>query len=162
MTEVSQKAVEIIKKVIYLNIASVCGDGRPWNTPVATAYDERLNFYWVSDKEGQHSKNIRNNENVFLTIYDSNAPEGTGEGVFMQGQAYELNDEEEIKVSRLNRRGGGPEESEYKEFTGDGVRRIYKAVPKRVWINDVEEDERGNFIRDIRIEIPIEDIVNKL
>jgi len=41
----------------------------------------------VSDKNGQHSKNIAENNRVFIVIYDSTVPEGDGEGVYIQAMA---------------------------------------------------------------------------
>ena len=80
-----QKAADIIQEIIYINIASVTPDGLPWNTPVYSAYSDRLDFFWHSWKENQHSINVAHNPNVFVTIYDSTAPEGTGWGVYFQG-----------------------------------------------------------------------------
>src|SRR3989344_4776521 len=92
-----EKAHRIIEKILYITIATVSKDGRPWNSPVYCAFDEDYNFYWASWRENQHSKNIKENNNVFIVIYDSTVPEGTGEGVYVQAKAYELNDGEEIK-----------------------------------------------------------------
>ncbi len=47
----------------------------PWNSPVYSAFDKDYNFYWASWKENQHSKNIKENEKVFVVIYDSTVPE---------------------------------------------------------------------------------------
>jgi general stress protein 26 len=77
-------AKEIIEKIQYITIATVSKDGEPWNTPVYSAYDEDYNFYWISWKENQHSKNIAENNQVFSVIYDSTVPEGTGEGVYIR------------------------------------------------------------------------------
>ncbi len=82
-----EKAAGVIQRIQYINVASVTEEGLPWNTPVYCAFDKELNFYWLSWKENQHSKNIHNNPNVFVTIYDSTVPEGTGFGVYLQGRA---------------------------------------------------------------------------
>ena len=42
----SKRAKEIIERVIYITIASISDDGRPWNAPVFSAYDEDFSFYW--------------------------------------------------------------------------------------------------------------------
>ncbi len=157
--ERAARAKEILEKIIYITIASVGEDGKPWNSPVYSAFDEGLNFYWASDREGQHSKNVRSNGDVFLVVYDSTAPEGTGEGVYFKAQAFELDDEEVIVQARKvtqSRKGKPAADDEAKKFTGDNIRRVYKAVPKRVWMNDVENDESGNYTRDIRVEIPLD------
>src|SRR3989344_4621199 len=90
------KAKDIISKILYITIATSSKDGTPWNSPVYSAYDEDYNFFWASDQNGQHSKNIKENDQVFIVIYDSTVPEGTGEGVYIQAKAHALTDEKEI------------------------------------------------------------------
>jgi uncharacterized protein YhbP (UPF0306 family) len=83
--ELAKRAKEIIEKIIYITLASVTPKGKPWNSPLYSAYDkDTYAFYWVSPRATQHSNNIAENQNVFLTIYDSTVPEGTGEGVYIQ------------------------------------------------------------------------------
>lgn len=150
------KAKNIIEKIIYINIATSSKDGVPWNTPVYSAYDNDYNFFWASDQNGQHSKNIRENNQVFLTIYDSTVPEGTGEGVYIQGKAYELSDEQEIKkvlTILYRRKNQDPEKRKPSEFLGDYPRRVYKAVAEKVWVNG-EGEVNGNYI-DTRVEVKL-------
>jgi nitroimidazol reductase NimA-like FMN-containing flavoprotein (pyridoxamine 5'-phosphate oxidase superfamily) len=149
------RAKTIISKILYLTIATVTPDGQPWNSPVYSAFDENYNFYWASWKENQHSKNIANNNNVFLVIYDSTAPEGTGEGVYIQAKAFELTDEKEIAHAlnfldgRVNKKKDP--ETRVRQFQGDYPRRVYKAIPEKVWINNAGEIN-GNYV-DVRIEL---------
>lgn len=149
-----KKAKEIISKILYITIATVTEDGKPWNSPVYSAYDEHYNFYWVSWKDNQHSKNIAENEDVFLVIYDSRVPEGTGEGVYVQAKAHELIDQQEIEkaLSLLYaRKNQDPKKRKAEEFLGDYPRRVYKAIPEKVWIN-ASKRINGNYI-DKRVEI---------
>lgn len=146
------KVKEIISKIIYITIATVSEDGKPWNTPVYSAFDENYNFFWASWKENEHSKNIRNNPDVFLVIYDSTVPAGTGEGVYIKAKAYELNDSKEIEhaVKYLYRRKSKtPRKVE--EFLESYPRRVYKAVPEKLWLN-TEGEVNGNYI-DKRVEV---------
>ena len=152
-----EKAHRIIEKILYITIATVSKDGRPWNSPVYCAFDEDYNFYWASWRENQHSKNIKENNNVFIVIYDSTVPEGTGEGVYVQAKAYELNDGEEIKHAlkyldgRVNKKKSP--KTRIAQFQGDKPRRVYKAIPEKVWMNG-EGDINGNYI-DTRIEVDL-------
>lgn len=154
----NQRASEIINQILYITIASVSKDGQPWNTPVYSAFDKDLNFYWFSDKNSQHSNNIRDTKNVFLVIYDSTAPEGTGEGVYIQAEVQELSKEVEIlgALKVLDARVGKTKERDFTDYSGDAVLRGYKATPKRVWMNDDDKDEQGNYARDIRVEVPLD------
>ncbi len=101
-----------------------------------------------------HSQNIRNNPNIFLVIYDSTAPEGTGRGVFVKAKAYELSDPKEIMhaLSFLYKRKNKLPRL-VKEFLGKYPRRVYRAVPEKFWIN-VDGKVNGNFV-DKRVEIKI-------
>lgn len=149
------RAKAILNKIIYITIATCSKDGQPWNTPVYSAYDENYSFYWNSWTENQHSKNIASNNNIFLVIYDSTAPEGTGEGAYIQAKAYVLTDEKEIQraLSILQNRKNKPSSKlrSAKEFMGDYPRRIYKATPEKVWVND-DGEVNGNYI-DVRKEV---------
>lgn len=148
------KTKETIEKILYVTIATVDEDGQPWNTPVYSAFDTDYNFYWASWEGSQHSMNIENNPKVFLVIYDSTVPEGTGFGVYIQAKAEKLLEEAEIKkaLSHLyKRKNKTPRKPE--EFLGEYPRRVYKAVPQRAWIND-DTTVNGNFI-DNRKEIKL-------
>jgi nitroimidazol reductase NimA-like FMN-containing flavoprotein (pyridoxamine 5'-phosphate oxidase superfamily) len=153
-----KRAVEIIKNIKYVTIATASKDLQPWNSPVYSAFDHDLNFYWFSDKNSQHSTNIRDNKEVFLVIYDSTAPEGTGEGVYLQARAVELEDETETMsaLQVMDDRVGKNKDRNYQDYSGEAVLRGYKATPYKIWMNGDELDENNQYVRDIRIEIPIQ------
>src|SRR5436190_447849 len=121
-----QRAKRIISKILYITIATASKDGNPWNSPVYSAFDENYNFYWASDQNGQQSKNIKENEDIFIVIYDSTAPEGTGEGVYIKAKAYSLSDETEIlnALKVLDERVGKTKKRDAKEFLGEYPRRV--------------------------------------
>ena len=151
-----RRAQEIVRRLIYVTVATASSDGQPWNTPVYSTYDDRANFYWTSSPLAQHSRNIDHSGKAFLVIYDSTAPAGTGEGVYVEAAAAGLVVAEEITEAKMNlaRRVGkqvGPET----ERLDAGVQRIYRATPKRAWMNGFENDKVGRYIRDVRVEIPI-------
>jgi len=148
----AERAREILSNIQYATVATVTPEGQPWNSPVAHEIDDAYCIYWFSDKEGQHSKNVRSNPHAFIVIYDSTAPEGTGEGVYIEADVTELNDADEINKIRNAKKGRIVDDAS--EFLGNAVRRCYKAVPKRVWMNDAEEKD-GKFIRDYRVEIQL-------
>src|ERR671933_588985 len=95
--QLNKRAKAIIEKILYIAIATASKDGTPWNSPVYSAFDENYNIYWASDQNGQHSKNIAENDKIFIVIYDSTVPEGTGEGVYIQAKAYKLEDPKDIE-----------------------------------------------------------------
>lgn len=156
----NKRAAEIVKKITYATIATASKDGQPWNSPVYCNHDEDMNVYWVSDKEGQHSKNVKENNRVFIVIYDSTVPEGEGEGVYIQANASQVTDPDEILAVRRIKKGSHFEQSP-DTFLGKSVRYMYKAVPERVWMNDAAIED-GVFIRDFRVEVPLDILKSNL
>lgn len=155
MSEIhNKKAAEIIKKIPYITLATVSEDGQPWNSPLWSAYDKDLNFYWASDERSVHSNNLRNNSKVFCVIYDSTMAEGTGEGVYFQGKAYELA-ERELLVEC-------PSREKSIHFKSNDILKIYKVIPEKIWMNDDEKDENGKYVKDIKVEVPPEEIIANL
>lgn len=154
MDSLIKKAASIIQTILYINIASITPDGKPWNSPVYCAFDRDLNFYWLSWKLNQHSKNIRNNPSVFVTIYDSTVLAGTGIGVYLEGKAYELKNPKDIflgikEVYKREKRSP----REVIQFLKKFPRRAYKFVPEKAWING-DGDIDGNYI-DVRTELDL-------
>jgi hypothetical protein len=152
----TNRAKEILNTIRYATIATASKEGKPWNSPVAHVNDNDLNIYWFSDKANQHSQNVRENENVFIVIYDSTVPEGDGEGVYIEAKAMELSDPEEIQFARKLKKGPGYNRPA-DDFLGEAIRRVYKAVPQHVWMNAAEEKD-GVFLRDYRVSIPLDDL----
>ena len=126
-------AAKVLKSIQYMTLATVCADGSPWNTPLAPTFNDELVFRWGSNEESIHSQNVRNEKRVFVVIYDSTVPEGTGVGVYMKGEAEEL--------------------GEY-----EGMLKIYQFRPEHIWVNDEEKNEDGTFKKDVRIELDIEEL----
>lgn len=153
--------VKLINKIEYINIASITPEGLPWNTPVYTAFDKNLNFYWLSWKKNQHSVNIRSNPKVFVTIYDSTVPAGAGVGIYFSGIAKELTNPTEMIVGMavLYKRDKHKIRA-IKEFLTHFPRRVYRFTPEKVYING-NSDINGNFI-DIRRELDLKLIKAKL
>jgi nitroimidazol reductase NimA-like FMN-containing flavoprotein (pyridoxamine 5'-phosphate oxidase superfamily) len=155
MKDLSIRAKEIIDQIQYVTIASVADDGMPHNTPVFSAYDEDYNFYWGTYKDSQKAKNIRANNNVFLVIYDSTVPSGTGEGVYVKATAYEVTEPDEIKrvYDLLKTRHAPAHFWEWGAIQADGPIRLYKAVPQQAWMND--DDKKNGYYIDTRTEIQL-------
>lgn len=150
----AEKAKNIISKILYITIATASKDGKPWNSPVYSAFDENYNFFWTSSPLAQHSRNIEENNDVFIVIYDSTVREGAGEGVYIQAKAFELNGEKEIEraLQFLYARKNKPAKP-VSEFVGGSPRRVYKAVPGKFWINTDEKID--GYHVDKRVEVKL-------
>src|SRR3989344_8432811 len=99
-SELTSKAKKVINDILYITIATSDKNNQPWNSPVYSAFDKDYNFYWASWRENQHSKNIKENEKVFVVIYDSTVPESTGFGVYMRGKAHQLETKDVIEIMK--------------------------------------------------------------
>lgn len=150
----TERAKEVIEKIPYITLATVAKDGEPWNSPVFCAYDEDYNFYWGSYKKAKHSKNLRETGKVFLVIYDSTVPAGTGFGVYIKAQGIELDDRKEIAFAHrlLEIRHQVPY-WKIEQVKDTGPIRLYKAIPEKIWVN-TEGKVDGNYI-DKRVEIKL-------
>lgn len=151
------KAKEIIKNNIYMTIATASRKGKPWISPLYFAYDSKLNFYWSSTKSSLHSRLISKNNNVAAVIFDSRATEGTGDGVYMVGKAFEVRGAEiQRALHILSYRTG--KVSEYfkgqtpEDYVGKSPVRFYKFVPSKFWILGDPVKIKGRLV-DIRREI---------
>jgi uncharacterized protein YhbP (UPF0306 family) len=153
----AQRAARIIQKTIYAAIATASSSGKPWNSPVYIVFDDQLNFYWASGKDSQHSRNIRTNSRAFLAIYDSSVPWGTGEGVFIEAEATEANDPDEIaKACNLRKTRVADAKHPPEDFMGDRPRRIYRASPHKIWIN--QDGQVKGFFVDERVEVDLAEL----
>lgn len=154
MKDLSKRAKEIIEKIDYITIASVTPEGMPWNSPVYSAFDDDYNFYWGTHIDSQKAKNIQNNENVFLVIYDSTVPPGTGEGVYVQAKSRQLSEPDEIQHAYETLRNRRPTHFwEPEAFSEEGPIRLFIAEPQKAWMND-EDNKKGHYI-DTRTEIQL-------
>lgn len=136
MNKSIEKAKQILAENIYCTVATASSNGIPWISPVFFGYDEGFNIYWISDKNSKHSQLIRQNPKVAIVIFNSQAPEGKGDAVYIEAEAYELIDENEVKEGiRIRDSRAKVEEFRVKkieEVINDGVWRIYKATPIKI------------------------------
>ena len=147
-TDLPEKFHQLLSDIPYVTIATTCGDGTPWNTPVVGFFDKDMNLYWASWTQNQHSRNIARNEAVFVVIYDSSSPLGTGQSLYFQMCARKLTGRFEINRAKkiyLDRYG---EEDCLGVFEGVCPRRIYKATPLKIWSNT--DGARGAHFVDVR------------
>ena len=43
-------------------------------------------------------------------------------------------------------------------FKSNDILKIYKVVPDKIWVNDDEKDENGKYVKDIKVEVPTEEL----
>lgn len=161
--ELVTRAYELLNSIEYINIATVSDAGMPWNTPVYAKFDECINFYWSSWKEAEHSKNIRFNPEVFITLYDSTRKRGDNNRrcLFVKAQAFELTEDELIERGINLLYGNDIKIPELGEYIGDAIKRIYITKPSKFWLNDKSEREVTLETVKMRVEVPAEELVSK-
>lgn len=149
-----EKVKKILSEIIYIVVGTVDNRGYPWTTPLFYATDDEFNFYWVSPKNSVHSQNLKQNKTISVVCFDSTTPKWTGVGVYMVGEAFELesNDEIEkgIKLIFNKLEENIPTIDDYKN---GAEYRVYKAHIHSVWITS--ETEVDGKIIDGRKEVDI-------
>jgi hypothetical protein len=150
-TDLPASLKNILRRVPYVTLATVCPNGQPWNTPVWGYFDDELNLYWASWPGNQHSLNIATSPSIFVVVYDSAAPEGTAMGIYMEMDARMLSSRKDIAQGRKVYTTQFGENLSHEPFAGTCPRRLYKATLKKAWHNS-DSYIKGNFI-DIRREV---------
>jgi nitroimidazol reductase NimA-like FMN-containing flavoprotein (pyridoxamine 5'-phosphate oxidase superfamily) len=148
----NEQARAVLNTIKYATIATTNDKGWPWSTPVAIFhFDNDYTLYWASWKKSQHSINIRDNQNVFIAVYDSTPENGQpSQGVYIKARAVELTDKEEVMKAALVFKDDPYNPPDGERYMGEHARRIYKAVPEKIWMND-DDSVAGDFV-DIRVD----------
>lgn len=151
-TDLPDRFQKLLQRIPYATIATVCPDGQPWNSPVVGRFDVDMNLYWVSWKENQHSKNIAASPRIFVVVYDSQIPEGQGEGLYLQMRATVVDTAHEFEAAAAVYDADFFSHSfTHKQFLDSCPQRMYKAAPEHIWYN-VDGSLQGHFI-DTRVEL---------
>jgi len=145
--QLAEVARAIIDANSYMTIGSADESGLPWVSPVWFAPVERREFFWVSDPDATHSRNIAARPQVSIVIFDSTVPIGTGQAVYMTATAEQLEGPElergiEAFSHRSQERGGRPWTTA--DILAPAELRLYRATASRHWVLDPESsrDER--------------------
>jgi uncharacterized protein YhbP (UPF0306 family) len=137
-------ARNIIDSNAYMTLATADENGRPWASPMWFAAEGYAHFYWVSSPEARHSRNLAARPEVGVVIFDSQAPVGTGQGVYMSAIAEELAGTElDLGIGVFSRRsqahgaGGWTRE----DVTPPARHRLYRATASEHYVLD-DKDRR--------------------
>ena len=80
---------EILAANRYMTLATADGDGVPWASPVWYATEEGRDFFWVSNPDARHSRNIAQRPQVAIVIFDSTVRPADAEAVYLAARAHE-------------------------------------------------------------------------
>jgi Pyridoxamine 5'-phosphate oxidase len=128
-------------------LATADSTGRPWSSPVYFAHDEYAKFLWVSAPVAVHSRNIAGRPQVGIAIFDSHAPIGTGQGVYISATAQQVvsnNLTRGIETFSHRSIGHGGAAWTAKDVHADSGMRLYRATAESYSIlaKDRQPDHR--------------------
>jgi uncharacterized protein YhbP (UPF0306 family) len=138
-----QNAETIARTIIDANLYMVLGTanetGQPWVSPVYYAAKGYKEFYWVSSPEVKHSRNVVLHPRISIVIFNSQAPIGTGQAVYISALAEQLSGaatESGIEIySQVSLGHRGPAWS-VKDVQTPAQYRLYRATALEYWILD--------------------------
>jgi uncharacterized protein YhbP (UPF0306 family) len=92
-----QDTTEIIRAFLEtqstLALATVNTEGQPQVAPLFFVADDRLNMYWLSSPQSQHSVNVVAHKRVYATVYPSVWQWSDIVGLQIEGTAEAINDD---------------------------------------------------------------------
>src|SRR4051794_40359695 len=83
----------------YLVLGTADPGGTPWVTPVFHAPDGTHRVVWVSGPDSRHSRNIAARPQVAITVFDTAAPIGRAEALYLEATAGLVPDAEQPAAS---------------------------------------------------------------
>ena len=129
----------IIDSNMYMVLGTADESGHPWASPVYYASAGYTEFYWVSSPEVRHSRNIATRPQISIVIFNSQAPIGTGQGVYMSAVAEELMGgdlDRGIEIYSRSSLGHGGHEWKQEDVRSPALYRLYRATVSEHWILD--------------------------
>ena len=132
-------ARSIIDTTMYMVLGTADDSGQPWVSPVYFASADYKQFYWVSSPEVRHSRNIATRPQVSIVVFDSRAPIGTGQGVYMSAIAEQLTSIEldrGITIFSQTSLGHGGREWTIRDVQTPTLYRLYRATAQDHWVLD--------------------------
>lgn len=129
----------IIDSSMYMVLGTADESGQPWVSPVYFASAGYTEFYWVSSPEARHSRNLAVRPQISIVVFDSKAPIGTGQGVYMSAVAEELTDielERGVEIYSRTSLGHGGHKWKQEDVQAPALYRLYRATASEHWVLD--------------------------
>ena len=134
--DLAAHALAILDANLYLTLGTADLDGRPWTSPVYYAPAGGREFYWVSDTDARHSRNLAERPQVSMVIFDSTVAPYHGRAVYAVGEARELSGSDLDRALGAYPRpdGGGAAQVTREDVTGPAPYRLYQATASDMWV----------------------------
>ncbi|MDX3108825.1 pyridoxamine 5'-phosphate oxidase family protein [Nonomuraea angiospora] len=136
----------------YLVLATADRQGRPWATPVFFAARDEDRLVWVSAPGSRHSRNIAERPDVAITVFDSHAPIGGAEALYLEATAG-LADDPAAALTILNARLPASKELSGDDLGPSGPLLVYQADVRRHFILIRGGDPRFDNVTDARLRV---------
>jgi nitroimidazol reductase NimA-like FMN-containing flavoprotein (pyridoxamine 5'-phosphate oxidase superfamily) len=137
-------ARQIIDGSRYLTLATADGAGNPWAAPVWYAHEGYTSFFWVSQPQARHSRNLAVRAAASAVIFDSTVPERQAQAVYLETLAEELGGAERDHALAVFSRKSlalGLREWRTADVTTPAPHRLYRAEASDCYIL-VSNDQR--------------------
>ena len=143
--------IDILSGVRYATISTTDENGKVWAAPVWYVFDKQKNLYWWSSTASQHSKNIEQDGEAYITIFNSSAPEGEGLGLYIRANVGQVPDKKLDEIIELYNSTTTQFKLDRGNTTGDAPTRLYRAIPASIQINDGIETD--GYYQDVRRDV---------
>jgi Pyridoxamine 5'-phosphate oxidase len=137
-------AREIIDSNSYMTLGTADASGLPWVSPVWFATPNYREFFWVSDPQRRHSRNLAERPELSIVIFDSQAPIYSGQAVYMSAVADRPDDSDldrGLEVFSDRSEAQGERRWTRAEVQGSAALRLYRATASEQFVLG-EGDER--------------------
>ncbi|PPS91424.1 hypothetical protein BZZ08_00304 [Streptomyces sp. MH60] len=136
----------------YLVLGTADGEGRPWASPVFFAADGPHRILWVSSPDSRHSRNIAARPEVAITVFDTAAPVGGAEAVYLEATAGPAPDDARAAdLASLNTRLPTGHQLVPKDLGPAGPLLVYQATVPRHFVLIRGGDARFDNVTDARL-----------
>ena len=133
MDQNHSSAADILCERRYCTVSTCSLDSQPWITPVGYAIDEDLNLYWLSECTAKHSSLLEANPRASVVVFDSTAPAGVGNAVYMSGSVQISPESRMDRALTVLREKAGPA---LHLFTSD----LRRAIPDLIGLSAPDAD----------------------
>jgi nitroimidazol reductase NimA-like FMN-containing flavoprotein (pyridoxamine 5'-phosphate oxidase superfamily) len=138
------EADEIIAASRYMTLATADEHGVPWASPVWFATEDLRHFYWVSDPNARHSRNIVQRPETALVIFDSTVTPGHARAVYIAARAEQVAPDEITVFQRVSAAQGLEVWTEA-DVSPPAKHRLYRATATERYTLRHDVDERAPF-----------------
>jgi uncharacterized protein YhbP (UPF0306 family) len=138
----------------YLVLGTVDPTGNPWVTPVFYAADGEFRVHWVSSPDSRHSRNIAACPTVAITVFDTHAPIGQAEALYLEATASLVADDAcPAAAELLNARLPAGQQLGPHDLGPEGPMRVYQANVTQHYVLIRGGDPRFDNVTDARLPV---------